>query len=388
MIFPIQHSSVNWVDGMKISKNHFIDADNHQLDTIRDGISIPLTSYNFGLLPPEKGSTTYFEIYMSEKPGNAVEVRLKQCQAVTLGGCRISVTSDVQENGILLSTVFQGAALQTVSNNEISWFEIVLVVNPYERIPKGNPDLEENPPRHPYSDNRYALQVLPENQLNKSDLGAYHLVIGAIKSRGGQLSPVHQYIPPCTSIESHPALLQHYEKFAGSFQMLHQQSLRIIKKTYEKNKPSTIAKNYKLLCEKMLEYNASIFFQLRNTIPKSPPIFLVGCFSSLANVLYTTLHCIPSEEKEELLKYTFEWCDITPSDLEETLLQVVEIRYNHYQIAESMHLVQQFLTLIQTVWSRMDSLEFIGQRKENMVVTKEDIKQQVEQPKKRWSILD
>ena len=36
MMFPIKNFSVNWVDGMKISKNHFLASDKHFHDQIRD----------------------------------------------------------------------------------------------------------------------------------------------------------------------------------------------------------------------------------------------------------------------------------------------------------------------------------------------------------------
>lgn len=388
MIYPINHFPVNWIDGMKISKNHFIDTDRHSQDAIRDAVSVSLNYHNFGLLPSPQNTRATFELSYNEHAGNAVEVVVRYCNAVTPGGSRITVSSALSDNGELLSTVFANPTEKN-TNNETSWFDVVLIVNPFERRPIGNPDLEENPPRHPYTDHNYRLEVIASTHINKSELGPYHIVIGRIKSTGGKLYPITMFIPPCTCVESHPALIKSYENFIALLQNTNGHALKIIKKIFEKNKPSSIAKNYKILCEKILEYNARVLYDLRNTIPQSSPVYLIGCFSSLANTIYTALYLISSEEREELLKYTFEWCDVTPNEFEESLLNTLEIKYNHYKIAETLEIVGHFLTILSNVFARMDSLEFIGQRKENIVVTKSDIQQQpMEQPKKRWSILD
>jgi glutaredoxin-related protein len=142
------------------------------------------------------------------------------------------------------------------------------------------------------------------------------------------------------------------------------------------------------VCEKVLDYTANIFFQFRNILPQSPPVYLAGTISSLANTIHTTLYCIAPEEREELLKYIFEWCDITPNAFEEELLKAAEIRYNHYNIIESMEVLTTFLRSLNAVWTKMNNLEYIGQRKENIVVKKEVVQQQAEPVKKRWSIID
>lgn len=36
MIQPIKHFAVNWVDGMKISKDHLVQQEDFMIDSIRD----------------------------------------------------------------------------------------------------------------------------------------------------------------------------------------------------------------------------------------------------------------------------------------------------------------------------------------------------------------
>ena len=42
--------AVNWTDGMKLNKDHFIEHENWVLDGIRNTASLRLTEFNYGLL--------------------------------------------------------------------------------------------------------------------------------------------------------------------------------------------------------------------------------------------------------------------------------------------------------------------------------------------------
>lgn len=385
MIFPVKYLPVNWIDGMKVSKNNFIDTDNHHHDTLRDHASLFLTNHNFGLLPSPRGSRNVFDISYIQNAPNSITVKLNHCNAITPGGCRIFFTT-ADRSEALSATVKSDASDK--AGTELTWYDVVIIVNPFERVPMGNPDPEENPPRHPYSDNKYSLSIIPSDQLNLAELGAYYLIIGKIKNKTNTFYFLENYIPPCTSVDSHPALIEFYETMGDALDQSHNLSIKIIQKIYNKNKPSSIAKNYKEVCEKILDFTTGIFFQYRNTIPQAAPVYLIDIASSLANKIHTSLYCISTEEREELLKYIFEWCEITPNAFEEELLKAVEIKYSHYDIAEPLETLAHFLKTVTVIWNKMNNLEYIGQRKENIVVKKEDVKQQVEQPKKRWSILD
>lgn len=384
MIFPVKHLPVNWIDGMKVSKDNFIDTDKHYHDLLRDTASLFLTNTNFGLLPSTRGSRNVFDLSHIQSTASSLILKLNYCNAVTPGGCRIYITEDKH------NTLTAGITSDDTDKigTELTWYDVVIAVNPYERVPMGNPDPEENPPRHPYSDNRYELSIIPSDQLNIAELGAYYLVIGKIKSKANTLYFQENYIPPCTSVDSHPALIDFYEMMGDALEKMHGLSIKIIQKICNKNKPSTIAKNYKEVCEKVLDFTTSIFFNYRNSASQASPIYLINIASTLANKMHTSLYLCPSEEREELLKYIFEWCEIPPNAFEEELRKAIEVQYDHYDISAPLEVLARFLKTINTIWTKMNNLEYIGQRKENIVVKKEDIQERIEPPKKRWSILD
>ena len=51
MIEKLNHFPVNWIDGMKINKSHFLDVQNFVSDSIRDPVGIHTSMMNYGLLP-------------------------------------------------------------------------------------------------------------------------------------------------------------------------------------------------------------------------------------------------------------------------------------------------------------------------------------------------
>lgn len=391
MMLPLQHRAVNWVDGMKISRRHFQETENYLRDHIRDTTSLFLSDYNFGLLPPYKEgkSTKSNDFELAEKITNEIEVRLKTCHAITPGGCRIAIENE----GIHYLTFNQSFGDRNSLTEDRALdgkeevYDLLLIVNPFDPVPYGSPDPEETPPRHPYSTPKYELKLLHSSNTNTEFFGAHHLLIGKIIYRGGKYHLDETYIPPCTSMESHPLLIKYYERYRGLVNDLQQNSLRIIHKIHLKNRPSDIAKNVKMLCETLLDYIATAYFSYKTIGHRQPPVYTVEKFSTLSNLIYTRLHCLPEREKEELLKYFLEWTDITPSIFLNMLSACIEINYNHYNVGECMSTVRQFLEVTDTIWEKLNTLEYIGQRRENIVV-KEEVLAQAVKEKKGWSILD
>ncbi len=382
MIFPITNFPVNWVDGMKISKDHFIDSDKHFTDLIRDFASVYVTDKNFGLLPPPAGTKNYPDLRLNSAYSGRAELSLNCCNALTSGGFRIMADFH-QVDGNFFSQSFDTSAW-----SEDSIYDVLLVANPYSRQPKGTPSLEENPPRHPYTDISYRLEILPEERISSRELGPYHFVIGKLTIKHGDVKLLTDYIPPCAYICSHPELERFSALALRVIRAVQNDSFSIIRKVHEKNKLSSLAHSFTDICTVVLNYISSVYFQLTNEMMYLAPVQLVGCLSSLAGLIHTNLKTMHPEAREELLKYMYEWTEHTPGGFDQMLQKAVEITYDHHNIRVSLSVMQSFLQNMETIWNKMNALEFIGQRKENLVVTSEIVSQQTEQPKKRWSILD
>ncbi len=371
MLINQKHFAVNWVDGMKLTQLHFLKTDLHMQDLVRDTASIPLTTYNFGILPPEKGAPLSNEIQLLSKMGNSVEVRLLRCNAITAGGCRIAINPETVDYQVMSALFSVGVSEQSDGAEQPSYYA-VLTVHPFERVPMGPPDPEESPIRHPFTDARYTLEMVPTTRLVAEELGGFYLLIGRVVYREGSYQVDEDFIPPCTTMESHPRLAAYYKAFGLGLDQLQINSFGIVRKVHEKPNPSAIAYNIQRLCTRILDFMTHMLFDFRNLNAQLPPVRTVGHFSGLASQVYTFLYCLPAREKEELLHYFYEWNDLSPSKFEELLLRLVALDYQHHHLGAAMQQVAAFVRVLENLWAKLSSLEYIGQRKDNSIVVREE----------------
>lgn len=130
-----------------------------------------------------------------------------------------------------------------------------------------------------------------------------------------------------------------------------------------------------------------MFYAYSNIVHRESPVVLVGYFSSLAHIFFTAIKLIDPREREELLKHFYEWKDVTPGNFVELLAKTIELIYDHKQISHSMSIVSEFMNVMVALWNKLSGLEYIGQRKENIVIAEQQVVQQV-QAKKTWTLLD
>jgi hypothetical protein len=388
MIIPPKHAAVNWIDGMSVSHHNFLDTENYFIDSIRDVASVSVNSFNFGLLPPLKGSGAQLSSYeVSKTATNQVQIRLHECQAITSAGMRISISgteANLLSKSINLVTENKEDA---TTDNSKEYYYVIITVQPFERNPTGHPDPEEVPIRQPYTQPKYDIQVSSSNNVNIEELGGYHLVIGRLIRNGDDFFKDENFIPPCSSINSYSRLSDHYEMIGIAIDNLQNLSLQIIGKINYKNQKSEIAQNIKAICKTIIDFSSRDYFYLRNIVHQQPPIFLVSNISALANSLFTSIQTMSEKDKEELLNYFFEWNDLSPVTFLNHLSDIIEINYSHYQTGAYMKAIRQLLQSLVLVLQKLNTLEYIGQHKENIVVKEEVMVQSVKE-RKGWSFLD
>ena len=237
----IEHKLVNWVDGMDVSMTHLRQLEDYFIDALCDNMATRLNPFNYGLLPAIRKSEPSSEFEISEQVTNRVEIRLRRCHAVTYGGYRISYEPDGSDYMMCDFSLNMEEEEQNKQNDQ-NW-DIILSINPFKRVPVGEPDADENPPRHPDTEPAYKLSVMQSGQINPDSFGMYHLVIGRIRYRGGRMEVDGNYIPPCTTMSSHPDLLDYYERFSSYLSRIETASRNIIDKVQNQQKTSSVAVN-------------------------------------------------------------------------------------------------------------------------------------------------
>lgn len=378
-----KHNLVNWADGMLVAKEHQIQTENYFIDSICDSLAVQLTNYNYGLLPSQNINVPSSEFEISEQATNRLEVKLRKCNAITPGGYRIAYNPE-QANFLMAGYTF--SKNEEKNDAQAERWNIILVANPFHRIPSGLPDVEENPPRHPDAIPEYQLFIMPSGQNNAEELGMYHLIIGRIRKIGGRYEVDDNFIPPCTSMSGHPDLLRYVEKFSIYMNSIEKSSKDIIYKVQNSQKTATIAVNALSMCRDIMRNIAGFYFMFRNTGRFMQPVQVVNHFSTLAHTCFISLAFMNKLEKEELLKYFYEWSNVSPGNFEDILSETVGIIYEHNNIRQMMLYVERFLDIFSELWINLSKLEYIGQHKDNVVVAVRSGEHEVNRD--NWNIID
>lgn len=381
MIQPIKHFGVNWVDGMKISQEHFNSQENFLIDMIRDSGSIGLNSFNYGLLPLPDNATdrSIFEIYNTST--HDVQLQIRKCSAVTMAGYRLEL------NDLNVSVRSLAKNLHNEDEKFEGEFYLMASVNPFDKEPFGEIDSEEIPPRHPHAKPKYHLDLVDVGMLSSNQSGGNYLVLGKVDFRGGIAQVDNDFIPPCTSVQSFPKLMDLYYSYVRSVSNLQQYAFRIIQKNNHKDQNTALAENVKYLCRTMITTLGDNYFELKNIAVARPPVFLVTIFSKLAIQLYSATQMIVSSELEEMLNYNLEWSEVSPHVFLNSLSAVAEVNYDHHNSGEAFANIQKMLRNLETVFSRLSELDYIGQKKENIIVNEQEVRSNTD-PKRGWSVID
>lgn len=383
MISPLKHQPVNWVDGMKLSSAHFIATDQYNQDIIRDTRSLYLNSFNYGLLPPFSGQHLSQEIEITERATNHVEVKIRHFNAITAGGCRIDIDGGASEDKqLFISHYFK----ENTETRSIA-YHIILVVNPFERVPSGVLDPQDSPPRYPDVSKGYHLSILPVSEMAAHATDNYSLVIGQLILAHGKITISNTYIPPSSTMGSHTELIRYHEHFGVLMNDLQLSAFKIIDKTMGKEAITVLGRNVRSVSEKLLDYIAQLFFSYRNFGLHQTPLQFSAHFSNLAHIFFTAIKLIEVKEREEMLKYFYEWRDVTPGNFEELLARNIQLSYDHQDIYAAMSVIDEFLKVVTALWKKLSVLEYIGQHKENIVVAEQRIVQQT-QARTTWTLLD
>lgn len=357
---------VNWQEDMSITPKHFVQTENYFLEELSESRSVFISKNNFGLLPL-KDANEQIGIQIREHISNHIEVTLYNCNAITASGEYISFNPGVNEPP--LSKVYSAEQNDNRSNQNSQGWDVILSIDPYTRIVTGEIDPMEEPPRHPDSEPMHKLHIVASEHLNLSTFGAHFLTIGKIRRQGDRYVVDANYIPPCRNMSSHPELVDYFRRYEDMFFSLRRSSRNIISKVNDRSSGNELAVNIRSLSQEVLRYLMSIHFNLKNTGTDIAPVVMAENICTLAAHCYTSLLCLPGVQKDELLKYFFEWSDVTPGSFQELLSSTMEMEYEHRNIRSVMVRLETFLSTLTELWDRLSRLEYIGQHKESLVVS-------------------
>lgn len=382
-----KHFPVNWIDGMKINKNHFIDQDNAWQDSLQAIASLSLSALRYGVLPASAAGEETFNVKIAYDNQNSIRVSVLACQAITSGGVPISLpafsTVGQAETGNVLSDSFP---LNT-SGSESTWW-VFLFVHPFEKQAAGSPDLSETPPRFPNVIPTYNLQLISETNYRQYASHPYAIPIGKIIVVNNDVRIDQDYIPPCFSINAHPDLLSLHGELDKYLADAELHCSEIVQKIFRKNQQNEISDLVMFLCDRVIQYLGQAITNMRWNMMYNAPAAMFENISTMARIMKNSIDMRIGSGKEELMNYLGEWCELKQGELETMLSSLANASFDQNDMNKNIQKIVQFVKVTARLFDTLSKLEFIGKRRESGIFVKEETVQQAEnQPKPRRRFL-
>jgi hypothetical protein len=321
------------------------------------------------LLPPLPGKSSSLKMVINVDNQNRLFVKLVECRAITQGGARIEILEDGSDiHGF--SIPFPETQLEFDTSGE-SVFYVLLSVQPHSRIPIGSSDPSEEPPRHPFTIPEMKIHIIPEEQMSNKEMGGYFLTIGKIKIVEGKPVILNEYIPPCCSIQNHSHLKGIHLKYDKFFSSLELNLLKILNKIEEKEQTNELAKAVSFLATNVLSFISTGILEFRWEIGNQPPLATFEYVARCARIIKNTLDTYSRKNKEELLNYFMDWCNLKQGEFEKIIINTVNFQYEHIQIQNTVIIMDLFVDVISMLFEKLSTLEYIGKRKDTGIFVKE-----------------
>ncbi|MFD2934205.1 hypothetical protein [Spirosoma flavum] len=384
MLVPeLTYPPVNWIDGMKIARRHFTEWENFMHDQLRDSNALSLSRFRYGILPAENALDVQIQCDFNQQ----IRVQLRSCRAISPHGGRIDYHSPT--DALICTTSFTALAetygLQT---GKLQTFDVLLTVDPFTRIPTGEPLLTETPPRHPHTRPDYRLDVVPTGQVRPGEL-SYQLIIARIRYDNGEVKQDMEYLPACTSVHSLPRLQQWYQQFGKHLESLETSAYKILQKTKDRDPKNALLNSTLLMAERVAFILGDISTRFGWMLPYESPVQLAETLLRPVQAVRVVMTMLSGREREEFIGYLSEWADLTPGALEAQLNAILQLPYEHTELGTLLTELDTFYRTLTNVFYKFAQLDFIGKRKgQNVFIIEHEVKETPpEKPRSRWSPL-
>jgi len=220
---PLKYSNVNWINGMKIKKDHFIQQDNAFDDKIKDTVASFLNSYNYGLLPIW-GMDSSFNVIFKISNQKFLNISVSQLRALTQGGNRIEI---LEKSNSMEFSIDMTKEIEASKKGDNNAYFIMLTIDQFSKEPFGELVTDEDPPRYPFVRPSIKADLIPEDQVTRDGILPNSLFIGKILIKPDGLELFDEYLPACMTIKSHNRLISFHSSIEKFYNQLELNLLRL-----------------------------------------------------------------------------------------------------------------------------------------------------------------
>jgi hypothetical protein len=342
-----RNHAINWIDGMKLNKDHFVSLDNWIIDELRDNACLQMTDFNYGLLESNGDLDSTLKLLINIDQNNQINIKLTDCRAITKGGVRIDITSkNVQSLQYPIDNLALDFSIAEASNE---MFDIILAVFPDKRVPVGQPVENEEPFRHPFVMPEYQVHAVPTKQVNSSQMWKNHITIGKFQVVAREVHFITEYIPPCTRVDSYPSLFEFYVKFENTIEKISNALAEYLRKN--RSSQAKLENNLTYVIEKMLYYLTINLSHYKLIIKSQAPLYFIEFFIRFARLFKSALSWLSEYDREEVMNHLSHW--VSSRDLDNAAFELMNLEYDHQDIYASVLKVEKYLTLVHALFEKM-----------------------------------
>jgi len=357
----LKNKRVNWIDGMKINKDHFIANENHFTARINDLSDQMLNNNIYGLLPHRGDRDKFISVKTIIDNQNYLKVNVESCHAITPGGYRIEISKEEQGDGDF--TIKNVEAEYDLGSAKEGEMYIILSVDPFSRVPYGTPETKEIPLRFPFIIPEYKLDLIPVEQFVSEKMNLHMIPVGKLKIIHGQVETVPDYIPPCISIDSHSRLIEFSDYLDKNISSLEKSTVKIIYDINEKHAANILTQIATHISENLLSFISNNITRFRWSANSQSPISMFEMVVTIARVLKNSFDTRTAEEKEVLLNYFSEHFDIVPNRFKQLMDHTIALDYYPTEINETIKKAEDFINVISLLFNELSKMELIEGKK-------------------------
>lgn len=356
MIEDIKNFKINWIDGMKISKEHFLSLQDFAENQVKDAYVTRKGRHGYGLLTPHTDGNKPVRVMLDQHEGLSIE--LERLRAVTPNGSRIEITPQMPKIG-------GEKAFADLTDNKLGSGYLVINLDAGNPVAFGEQDPKEVPPRHPFLTHHHFFSFVSDSELINSGIGGNQLPIAKIIEENGNLTAAADYIPPSMSLDAHPALIDFYSETANFLKMTERNTVSIVQKIRSKQKSENpISDAMFIAVDKLYVYLAQQITKIKWEQYDLHPKDLLETIVSFSRILKDAVDSISPENKEQLFNYFGEWSDMKGGDYEKLFSGVINLEYNHLDLRANLKVVTHFMDVVDRLFTVLTQVDYIGKRRD------------------------
>ena len=351
---------INWINGMKINKEHFIQEQNAVIYSQMVLVKSLLSNYSFGIFKTDDDPGLIIDKSINN---NICHLSIKKLNGITANGTIIQIASN---------TNFDVEIPETIANgDEQKSFYVVLKSMPFDKTPFGQINEQETPPRYPYVIPEISGFVIPQEQETDDVNFSNVLIIDKIIYKEDKFVFDDKYIPPSFRMSSNQELIDIVNKTYNQLKNIQEYIFTINNKILSDSNPTNIANITNHLLNKIIFPIEQVITEFKIQKYDIPVAQMVSGIMNIVMKYYNLLRTCSPNDKEEYINYLSSWINLSTGEYVSILEKFKVHNYNHNKIDESIQIIFDFLDTHETLFNKISELSFIGKKKDTNIFVKE-----------------